>query len=1385
MSNGGYKGASPARKTSPEQYPGVWELTEQFQAQADGNWPFQAADCAPKSLRFNGSNAYLSRTPSVAGNRRTWTWSAWVKRNKLGVAQEIFESTAGGGSYWMRLLFQADDKISFHENYTDLGATTAVFRDPAAWMHICLQFNTLEAANNVKIFVNTELVKTYTLTQNFAGAVNSVNVHNIGKYHHSNTNFAGMQFCDVYLIDGQALEPSDFTFVDGQGILQPKRFTGDYSSGPVYSNFSDANGVVSSGNLSLLFDGNTTTNVNIANSNSYAVATQNQSIPVTSTIGMWTITGASYPTMRVTDTNGTVTVLDHNDTPIVNGGWTDFSYSGTVAKIELAYIPGSGSNNAFYALRVDGVALTDPSVGRNSFHLDFADSSSDAALGYDSSGLGNHWTPNNLTAAVTKESDNWSGMTTGSGYNSSTALSGAFDGSDSTRAAAAAGTAFVFTPSTPITGISKVRIKAQRDASQVDEHDFKLNGTNIGGSWSLNSTASVEFTVNNLTSLLWATKSNGQWYSVYKIEIFYDGSYKTLVTNTEGAGAIDSLVDSPVNGNEASTGAGGERRGNYATLSPLINTVATLSNGNLLYTAHGSTQHCVGSTIAVSSGKYYWEYTIETAGTYHYAGIADIHTPFTTNWCGSNSGWSIGINGAGNISWNNAENHGGIGISASSGQTWGWALDMDAGTLHVYVDGVIRFSGNSIVPSATSLLGRSITPAAGHSANKSLTFNFGQRPFKYQNAGTNRPSADYKPLATSFLPEPAIKRGDEAMDVKLYTGNGSSQTITGYNFSPDFAWFKSRNGTDWHALVDTVRGKTKVIFSNESNAEETRTEGVSSFNSDGFSLGDYAPMNKNNDSLVAFAWDAGDVTTTIAAGSLNSSLYDQSQSWSSGGGSGLYTGSNWTGTFDGTPAANGNDIAQSAYVTNSGSSQLTFGTAISGRLKVTTTQGSNNVSTGNNRPTVTLSDGTVLRVSAPTSTPEVLDFGTVSGITTLTIAGTSASGMNLISVELDGKLLADSNNVTGKTVTRLRFKTDWNWMYVSQIKINGSALTTGTLDNSGNVWSSVNAWKNGSTGSGNETYSQSARGDWFDVTLASNIANFSGLEIFMYLDSSAGSTTNIFEIELFFSDGTSYTKTYASASDAPNQSNYGFNGRNLQNFGALGDTVPLVPSIATTVRARPETGFSILNYSASGTAGATVAHQLGKAPEFMICKNRDHGQNWFMFHKTVGAGGGFNFNLNTAAYTTDTGYWNGDEPTKYVVNLGNYHGAFGTHDHVLYTWTSVEGYSSFGTYEGSNTNLPYIYTGFSPRWILIANMDNVNDYVIYDTDRDANNQSSTVLAANSNNPESSYSSGYELDILSNGFKIKTSSSGAINQNAHTHVYAAFASHPFASNARAR
>ena len=594
----------------------------------------------------------------------------------------------------------------------------------------------------------------------------------------------------------------------------------------------------------------------------------------------------------------------------------------------------------------------------------------------------------------------------------------------------------------------------------------------------------------------------------------------------------------------------------------------------------------------------------------------------------------------------------------NNGDIVGFGVNVDDEEVKFYVNGSLQYTYSLPTQIAADLTAGRLFPIVDTYGGVNAICNFGQRPFAY-------PLSGFSPLATSFLPEPTIKRGDEAMDVVTYTGDGSStRTISSYRFSPGLAWIKNRTLTGWqHVLYDQIRGAgtSSVVKSLSTDSARSEASGndanhgyLSGFTSDGFDLvkgsqagGDY--VNHNTNEYVSWSWDAGDATTTIAAGGLNSSAYDQSQVWSSG-------------------------------------------------MKTTSTANTSYSTTGR---TTTFPDS--LAATAPFD----------ADLTNFLYSQTGTSGTWLY-VEF-GTALAN--------VTSIVFSTEYSCPG-GVIKLNGTDVAV----------------------------DQSNLGGWFvEVSVTGTIP------------------ASLNEIAIQGNSGSARLKYLK------------INGRYLIDSGV---TPTNVPSIATTVRARPAAGFSIMTYEASGTAGATVAHQLGKAPEFMIGKNRDYGQNWFMFHKTVGAGGGFNFNVNTAAYTTDTGYWNGTEPDSNAVTLGNYHGSFGTHDHVLYAWTSVEGYSSFGSYEGSNSSTPFIYTGFSPRWILIANMDNVSDFVIYDTARNANNQSGTVLASNSANGEGSYSSGYELDILSNGFKVRTSG-GAINQNAHTHVYAAFASHPFASNARAR
>ena len=106
-----------------------------------------------KSLRFRASNsARLTRTPASAGNRKTWTWSAWVKRGLLSSAQALFEANSGAD------YFRFDSSVRFELYFNSVSAlvTTPVYRDPSGWYHIILAVDTTQATstNRIKIYVN-------------------------------------------------------------------------------------------------------------------------------------------------------------------------------------------------------------------------------------------------------------------------------------------------------------------------------------------------------------------------------------------------------------------------------------------------------------------------------------------------------------------------------------------------------------------------------------------------------------------------------------------------------------------------------------------------------------------------------------------------------------------------------------------------------------------------------------------------------------------------------------------------------------------------------------------------------------------------------------------------------------------------------------------------------------------------------------------------------------------------------------------------------------------------------------------------------------------------------------------------------------------------------
>ena len=106
----------------------------------------------------------------------------------------------------------------------------------------------------------------------------------------------------------------------------------------------------------------------------------------------------------------------------------------------------------------------------------------------------------------------------------------------------------------------------------------------------------------------------------------------------------------------------------------------------------------------------------------------------------------------------------------------------------------------------------------------------------------------------------------------LYTGNGSSQSITGVGHQPDWTWIKSRSSTAFHLLTDSVRGVTKQLYSNANNADNTDSSHITAFNTDGFSVGSAGDVNGNSLNLVSWNWKAGGSASSNSDGSITSSV---------------------------------------------------------------------------------------------------------------------------------------------------------------------------------------------------------------------------------------------------------------------------------------------------------------------------------------------------------------------------------------------------------------------------------------------------------------------------------------------------------------------------------
>ena len=117
-----------------------------------------------------------------------------------------------------------------------------------------------------------------------------------------------------------------------------------------------------------------------------------------------------------------------------------------------------------------------------------------------------------------------------------------------------------------------------------------------------------------------------------------------------------------------------------------------------------------------------------------------------------------------------------------------------------------------------------------------------------------------------------INKSTDYFNTKLYTGNGSTQSITGIGHQPDLVWTKGRNDTYSQMWVDAVRGGTKYIYSNTTVAEATNANAITSFISDGYNIGSFGTLNDNSQAYVSWNWKANGAGSANTTGSINSTV---------------------------------------------------------------------------------------------------------------------------------------------------------------------------------------------------------------------------------------------------------------------------------------------------------------------------------------------------------------------------------------------------------------------------------------------------------------------------------------------------------------------------------
>ena len=307
---------------------------------------------------------------------------------------------------------------------------------------------------------------------------------------------------------------------------------------------------------------------------------------------------------------------------------------------------------------------------------------------------------------------------------------------------------------------------------------------------------------------------------------------------------------------------------NYCTWNPLdALTASTFQNGNLQITTPSAGGGVSRATMGLTGNKFYWEVVGTTNGNYLEVGILKS-TDTSASYLESQAGGYSYLNNGQKCNNGTAASYGN---SYTTNDVIGVAFDATTGSLYFSKNGTWQNSGDPVAGTGyayTGLTADTYMPAISDSANTISTVasvNFGQRPFSYT------PPTGFVALNTFNLPTPTILQGNTAMNAIAYTGNGSTQTVTGLSFASGMLWIKDRSAITNHQVNDEVRGVGRELQPDATSAE-TNNNIVTAFNSNGFSISSNGNVNANGNSYVAWSWKANGAGSSNTSGTITSSV---------------------------------------------------------------------------------------------------------------------------------------------------------------------------------------------------------------------------------------------------------------------------------------------------------------------------------------------------------------------------------------------------------------------------------------------------------------------------------------------------------------------------------